>query len=193
MVVISYAHLTDEEIIGMIVKERNSNPFGELYSRYVKMVLFKCQQFCPNAAAAEDLTHDIFVKLYTDLKKFEFKSKFSTWLFRVVNNYCIDHQRKISRGPIFVEEDENGYEFIEEEGSDDDLFEVHSEALSELIKRLKSQDRQVLLMKYLDGLKIEEISELTGLSSSAIKMKLKRSKEFILKEFSKQEKALNAN
>jgi RNA polymerase sigma factor (sigma-70 family) len=87
-------HLSDEEIVERIIITQDISLVEILYQRYADKVYRKCLSFVKEEASAEDLTHDIFMKLYLNLSSFKQKSKFSTWLYSITYNFCIDHIRK---------------------------------------------------------------------------------------------------
>ena len=87
--------LTDKDIIDKILETGETELFGELYDRYAKQsVSQKVSAWSKERALAQDLTHDILIKAFLNLSKFEFKSSFSTWLYFITYNHCIDYLRK---------------------------------------------------------------------------------------------------
>lgn len=75
-------------------KNGNEKAFDRLYDRYRVPLYSICYRFTRNEADARDLTQDIFIKVYRNLKKFNEKSKFFTWLYRIAVNTCISFKRK---------------------------------------------------------------------------------------------------
>ena len=86
-----FHNLTDEELVEKIVKTKNSILFGEIYDRFSEKVYNKCLSFVKREEEAQDLTQDVFLKLYIKLGSFEGKSKFSTWLYAFSYNYCVNY------------------------------------------------------------------------------------------------------
>jgi len=84
---------TDNELIEYILKSGDTNYFGELYDRYSNKVYRKCYAMVQNEADAEDLTQTILIKTMLNLGKFRGNSSFSTWLYRITYNACLDHFR----------------------------------------------------------------------------------------------------
>ncbi len=72
--------LKDEELIEQIIKTKNDFLFGELYDRYSPLVYNKCYGFTKTKTEAQDLTQDVFSKIFLNLSSFKGSSKFSTWL-----------------------------------------------------------------------------------------------------------------
>jgi len=125
---------------------------------------------------AQDATQDIFLKIFLNLSKFGGKSKFSTWIYSITYNYCIDLIRKKKKsGNIFSDEIERAPD-LAEEVPDSALLEMEVKKLKIVLDIIPVGDKAVLLMKYQDDMSIREISETLNKSESAIKMKLKRAK-----------------
>ena len=129
-----------------------------------------------NEAQAQDATQEIFTKIFLNLSKFSERSKFSTWVYSITYNFCIDYLRKKKKEKkLFSDELEDPPDIIEEV-SDESLLEMEVKRLDTVLKAIPTGDRAVLLMKYQDDLSIKEIAEILDKTESAIKMKIKRAK-----------------
>lgn len=171
--------LSDEDIAAFIVKYKDSKSFSILYDRYAVKVYAKCLSFTKSSEEAEDLAHDIFLKMYLKLKEFKANAKFSTWLYSITYNYCVDFVARTRKSR------ESQEEYTEELAMQDDayeeeLFQIRVEHLKMLLEKINPEDKALLLMKYQDDLSIKEITTITHLSESAIKMRLKRAKAKII-------------
>lgn len=167
---------SDEELIQLYLETQNSRYFDQLYSKYATKVYSKCISLLKAEASAQDATQDIFLKIFLNLSKFGGKSKFSTWIYSITYNYCIDLIRKKKKhGSIFSDELERVPDVIEEV-PDSTLLEMEVKKLKVVLETIPVGDKAVLLMKYQDSMSIREISEVLNKSESAIKMKLKRAK-----------------
>lgn len=179
----NFTSMSDEELVQFIVHNGNTNLFGLLYDRYGQKVYSKCLGFAESRDAAEDLTQDVFVKLYLNLKKFRGDSKFSTWLYAFVYNHCVNYYKVLSRKRRNEEtlNDDLGYgDLVEDEISDEEIFSLALDKLQKALQLLDSDDKIVLLMKYQDDKSIKEIAALLDLGESAIKMRLHRAKKKIV-------------
>lgn len=95
---LDYTSLEDIQLIEQVVKNNDSKLFGILYDRYSNIVYNKCLSFVKSKDEAQDLTHDIFIKLFFQLKKFKGDAKFSTWLYSFTYNFCVNYvQRKYQK------------------------------------------------------------------------------------------------
>ena len=89
--------LNDEELVSALQKHMDTERFGVLYDRYTTKVYQKCLGMTRDKDLAKDLTHDIFLKAFVNLSKFDHRSKFGTWLYSITYNYCLDTLRKGQR------------------------------------------------------------------------------------------------
>jgi RNA polymerase sigma-70 factor (ECF subfamily) len=176
---------SDEDLVKKIVETKESVLFAELYDRYAPIVYNKCLGFAKSRVEAEDLTHDIFIKLYMKLHTFKGTSKFSTWMYSFTYNFCVNYvQRnsyKIREKVQLVESDEN------EVGHDDDydIFQLKAKKLKKVLSIIDPKDKMILLLKYQDELSIKELQTVFEISESAVKMRLKRAREKVMAIYKK--------
>lgn len=182
----SLEELDDLELIKLTLSTKDSRFFSVLYDRYAPYVYNKCFSFVDTKEEAQDLTHDIFIKVYLSLKTFKNESKFSTWLYSITYNFCVNF---ISKKKIKYNLDIDQLEHIQDEGEENgteedfDILQINYAKLQEILRMLDVQDRIILLMKYQDDLSIKEISELLKIGVSAVKMRLQRSKQKVMKKY----------
>ncbi|MHC5361106.1 RNA polymerase sigma factor [Myroides sp. LJL110] len=179
----NFFDMSDEDLVHFICHSGNTNLFGILYDRYAPKVYAKCVGFAESSDAAEDLTQDIFIKLYLNLKKFRGESKFSTWIYAFSYNHCVNYSKQIlnkKRKEDSIDPDFGVIDLAQEEVSDEEIFSLQVEKLQEALSKVETEDRILLLMKYQDDKTVKEISELLELGESAIKMRLHRAKKKIV-------------
>lgn len=82
--------ISDEELVSQIASSSDSQSFAILYDRYSNTVYNKCLSFVKSKEEAQDITHDIFIKLYFKLSSFKGNAKFSTWLYSFTYNFCVN-------------------------------------------------------------------------------------------------------
>lgn len=180
-----YKDISDEELVRKIVEKKDSMMFGVLYDRYSKMVYNKCYGFAKSQKEAEDLTQDVFLMLFVKLGSFKGKSKFSTWLYSFTYNFCVnyvnrDKGRKISDKANTIEDTE--YK-LSVEVTDENLLDLQVEKLKNALELIEPEEKTLLLLKYQDGVSIRELESLMEISSSAIKMRLKRAKARVIETY----------
>ena len=172
----THKKLGDNEVIDRYLEKQSSYYFSMLYERYINKIYSKCISLLKDEVLAQDATQEIFLKIFTNLAKFNKKSKFSTWVYSITYNYCIDFLRKRKKEKrLFSDEEQEGKDIIEEI-SDKTLLEMELVRLKVVLEKLPLEDKSVLIMKYKEELSIKEISEIFNKSESAIKMKIKRAK-----------------
>ena len=181
------AKLSDEELVKEIVETNNTHLFAVLYDRYSSVVYNKCYGFSKSKEEAQDLTHDVFIRLFVKLRSFKGRSKFSTWLYSFTYNFCVNYVQRNSnkkKEKVTVVTDVIKDEDIDENEIDDaTLFELKSDKLAKALTLIDPQDKMILLMKYQDDMSIQEIQESLDLGASAVKMRVKRAKERVVKKY----------
>lgn len=166
---------TDNALAEEYLKTQEIAYFDEIYRRYSNKIYYKCYSILGDFGHAEDATQDIFLKLILSLAKFNQKSKFSTWLYSITYNYCIDELRRQKKNKMIYVED-GQYNDIEEDEDDALIQEENYAALQATLDVIDEADRAILIMKYQDNLMVKDIAEILSLSESAVKMRLKRAK-----------------
>lgn len=177
-------HLTDNEIIDLIIVHQQGEMFSLLYKKYQLIVYKKCFAITKNKDVAEELTQDILCKVFDKLKDFKKQSTFSTWLFSIVYHECINFLRtsKKHAHQLFDIEDSDNEDEIEEI----ELEDLKVSRLDEIMNLLDPLDKAILLMKYQEGFKLKQIQTVLNISESSTKMKLKRAKLKALKIYQKK-------
>ncbi len=170
--------ITDEEIVERILK-------GELhlqellYDRYSTKIFHKCLSIIKDREAAKDCTHDIMVKIFMKLGDFKGKSAFSLWVHSITYNFCMDYLSKQKRLDF---SDYSDYEY-EKVSNDDESLEnkifqdLKLTQLEIVFEQLNPDEKIILMMRYQDGHSVKEISDTLGVGESAVKMRLKRSRD----------------
>lgn len=181
-------NISDAEVIERYLETTNTHYFNILYDRYSKKVFAKCISLLKDHASAEDATQDIFMKILLKIGDFSGKSKFSTWLYSITYNYCIDVIRKKKKDRSVLVEDYSESYNEQDEIEDAFLMETNVSRLRVILGEMPTGDKSVLLMKYQDEMSIREMCEIFDKSESAIKMKIKRAKEKFVKIYNSKYK-----
>jgi RNA polymerase sigma-70 factor (ECF subfamily) len=170
---------TDEQLVRLYIESQKNIYFEALYERYVDKVYRKCLSFVKDKARAEDYSHDIFLKIIVRLGSFKETSKFSTWLFSITYNYCMDQiriEKKMAESDL-----DDEMEIAADEPEDMDQMNYEAKQLKKALESISPDERSILLMKYQDDFSIKEIADTFNLTESAVKMRLKRTKEKLKK------------
>lgn len=157
------------------------NAFGKLVQKHQRLVYTLALRMLKNPEEAQEAAQDTFVKIFQALSSFEGKSKFTTWIYRVVYNECVARLRKAKKQVTWLEDIlENPNEPVD---FLDGLEILQREERSGLVKRainmLSPCEAAVLTLFYLEDLPIKEISTVTGSSESNVKVQLHRGRKHL--------------
>ncbi|OGY41200.1 MAG: hypothetical protein A2Y82_02030 [Candidatus Buchananbacteria bacterium RBG_13_36_9] len=166
---------TDIQLIKKHLK-RDSQAFELLISRYLKPIYSFIYRLVKNADEAEDITQEVFIKVWKNLKKFDQKKSFKIWLFTIAKNTVIDFFRKkknILFSDLAPENDPQGSEIlaIDSQPLPDIILdqEILEKKLAEIVEILPLKSREVLFLYYKEDLTFQEISDIFGESINTIK------------------------
>ena len=169
--------IPDAELVRLYIDTQSQEYFSMIYNRYANKVYAKCLSMLKNEEWAIDASQDIFMKIFMNLVRFEEKSQFSTWVYSITFNYCIDSLRKHKKeNEIFAHEKELKDQPYEDD-NEAEVFEMEAQKLEKVMDMIPGEDKALLIMKYEQSMSIREISEILDKTESAIKMKIKRAKE----------------
>ncbi|MCK4699160.1 MAG: RNA polymerase sigma factor [Bacteroidales bacterium] len=157
--------------------------FSYLVDKYKDMVFTLAFRILKNRENAEEVAQDSFVKVYQNLGKFKSKSKFSTWLYRIVYNTAISKVRVKQKSTMSID-DQKFFEIVDDEQNVSKSFDIENSKmiLQRLLNKLDESDRALITLYYLDECKISEIAEITGFNRSNIKVKLHRTRKKMQEE-----------
>lgn len=166
--------LDDQQLVEKIKKGDNF-AFEQLVLKYDRLVLNIAYSYRNDKDDADDIYQEVFIRVYRGLKNFQSRSKFSTWLYRITVNVCIEYKRKQkvhSHDSMINNEGENILENVLESDEDTSKTIVKNET-SSLIKKevhkLPKQLRMAFTLKYYQGLKIKEIAEMMNCTEGTVK------------------------
>lgn len=161
-----YRELSDEELI-KLVKAGEVEPFDELVRRNEVKIHDLCYKMVRNYDDAKDLAQETFIKAYRKINKFDGRSKFSTWLYRIAVNNSLNFLKKQKPTVEIFEE-------ITSLGQDDPVQRYKSKKLRELINKnvakLPNVQRAVFTLRTLEDMSYQEISEILKKPVSTIKV-----------------------
>jgi RNA polymerase sigma-70 factor (ECF subfamily) len=159
--------------------------FAHLVRAYQAPVLRLCQSMLNDAALAEDAAQDAFLKAYEALPSFRQASRFSTWLYRIAANRCLDLIRKRRREPA-----ESWDALVEQEGepprdrtapAPDPAGQLaNADLIRQTLAQLPPEYRLVLVLREVQGLSYQEIAATLDCSVDAVKARLRRAREALL-------------
>ena len=184
----------DIETIRKALKTNNQNYYNKLMSQYHDSVHFFVNDIIKNQAISNDLTIEIMGKAFINLKSYNFKFAFSTWIFTIAKNHCIDYLRKNNLKTVSIDEltnnDEYYFEIPSKDSNPEDLLirKQRMQLLRRLVNKLSLKYISVVKLRYFKEMTYSEISEELNLSESTIKIRLHRARKDLLKIFKLNDK-----
>lgn len=157
----------------------NVAAYSYLVEKYQDFVYGLALKMLRNSADAEELAQDSFVKAYRSLNSYKGKSKFSTWLYRITYNNCITLLRKRKMEVHSLDEQrlsDQDEAFIYDQLKEVDKAELEK-YLHDALSKLPEQDQVLVTLYYYEDQKIEEISQVTGLTESNVKVRIHRARK----------------
>lgn len=178
LVLSSYSKMTtnnDQILINQII-EGDTQAFSVLVNRYKDLVFTVTLRMLKHREEAEEVAQDTFVKMYKSIRRFKGDSKFSTWLYKIAYNACLD---RIKKNKKYLNEVEINEFTIHQIKTLDNALEnmqqkEQAEAIQRCITKLPSEDSVLLTLYYFEDLSLGEISEIMGITTNSIKVKLFR-------------------
>ncbi len=186
----SVAVLTDEELVARCKAELpgNTRSYEMLVQNHMNRVYNIVYRVVNNKEEAEDITQDVFVKVYHGLKKFDQKSSFSTWLYRIATNSALDALDKLKRQSKTTSSASNRVDGGDEvdalnlqasaaPGPEDKAMQSElRDCINRVLRTLDRDQTRLLLMRDFDDLSYDEISVLLEAKLSAVKMRIHRAR-----------------
>ena len=174
-----YKDLQDDEIIHLILDEGQKELYSILFNRYRGKVNDKCYSLLKNRELAKEATQSILEKTYEKLNSFKGKASFSSWLYSITYNYCIDYLR--NKKKMSYPEWNNLQDLPEiQESLDEEEEMINSDKLNVVLDKIHPEEKALLLMKYSDDISIHQIAGALRLTESATKMRIKRARARVI-------------
>lgn len=184
--------LTDEELVARCKKDlpHNTRSYEELVQRYMNRVYSIVYRVVLNKEEAEDITQEVFVKVYNGIKKFEQQALFSSWLYRIATNSALDALDKNKRRSKNVtsiskpnstsdneETDALNLQASAEAGPEEQAMQAElRECINTVLKKLDREQARLLIMRDFDDLSYDEIARALEAGLSAVKMRIHRAR-----------------
>jgi RNA polymerase sigma-70 factor (ECF subfamily) len=167
--------------------------FEALVRRHQASVLNLVYRYVGDRTKARDLAQEVFIRIWRSANRYEAKAKFTTWIYRITANLCLNEMKSVKRRktiPLEAEEERQSSAYETHSGashSPEDLLlaEERSRRISEALQSLPENQRMALILKRYDNLSYDEIGRVMGCSVSAVESLLVRAKKNL------QEKLIN--
>ncbi|HTE10443.1 MAG TPA: sigma-70 family RNA polymerase sigma factor [Chitinophagaceae bacterium] len=168
----------DKDIISTVL-QGNKQAYAELVKRYQGFVFTICLRYTNSREDAEEIAQDIFVKAYRCLSDFRGDSKFSTWLYTIVNTSCITFLRK-KRLQTHSLDDEKVFAVADNIDGGMRANQVEQKSriamVNEAIQLLSADDAKIITLFYKGEQSLDEIGEILGIDPNTVKVKLHRAR-----------------
>ncbi|SFW13456.1 RNA polymerase sigma-70 factor, ECF subfamily [Sinomicrobium oceani] len=162
------------------VLEGKTEAFAFLVEKYKDMVFTLSIKMLKDREEAEEITQDVFMISYRSLREFRGDSRFSTWLYRIAYNKCLDVLKRKGRYVIVDYPDRlTGVPHEALNALQQIVEKDRNEAVRQAVKLLPEDDRVLVWMYYFDEMSIKEIAKVVNLSEANIKIKLFRSRKIL--------------
>jgi RNA polymerase sigma factor (sigma-70 family) len=178
----------DVKLVKRAVEQHDQAAYAELLDRYKESVFYLLMKMVNNRDDAEDLTIEAFGKAFKNIEQYTPNYAFSTWLFRIATNNCIDYIRKKRMVTVSLDKtfagDDGGEMTMDVRSStldpEENLIRKQKNVLMQsLVTKLKPRYRTLVEMRYFQELSYEEIAERLDLPIGTVKAQLFRSREFL--------------
>lgn len=180
---------TEEAALVRRVQARDEMAFREIVERYQAKVYSIILGILRNRNDAEDIAQQVFAKVYFSIRQFDSRSSLLTWIYKITVNECYDYLRKKRVRKLVYESDFSQDDAKRLESSDSavdpaapiDRQLAQKDLVMKLLEKLSEDDRNLILLKEVEGHSVEELAEMTGLNENTIKVKLFRTRQKLLK------------
>lgn len=173
--------MSDEEIV-RLVQNGKIEEYGEIVKKYdVQLFRYIKRVVNQEDEEVEDLLQNTFIKSFENIQGFDVKKKFSSWIYRIAHNICIDYFRQKKMVKLNVEDQEewlgSGEKLIEEL----EIEKEEKKKIGEAVKRLEVKYREVVWLYYFEDKSYDEISDILHIQRSNVGVMLNRAREKLKK------------
>lgn len=163
----------------------DTEAFDEIYRRFAKLVYNLALRMAGDTAQAEDLTQEIFLRIYRHLGKFNGRSTLKTWVYRITLNHCrskLGRRRLVTR-PLAEENEGEGAEIVDERRGPEEktLAQDAARQVAEALGHLKSPFREAVALRDLEGLSYDEIADILNVRIGTVRSRIARGRDRLRK------------
>ncbi|WP_431158411.1 RNA polymerase sigma factor [Winogradskyella poriferorum] len=185
----------DDQIINAI-KNGDTQAFSILVDRYKDLVYTLAIRMIKNREEAEEVAQDTFIKVFKSLDRFKGDSKFSTWIYRVTYNTCLDNIKKNKKHLNDVAIDEFTFNKLDtiDNALDHLMKQERSQLIKQCIEKLPEDSSALITLFYFEEMSLEEISKIINVETNTVKVKLYRARKklaVILEQYLQPQNRLN--
>ncbi|AOY76707.1 ECF RNA polymerase sigma factor SigW [Clostridium formicaceticum] len=175
-----------EDVLIEKAKKGDVESFELLIGAYQKKAFNIAYRILGNLEDANDMTQEALVKVYRSIHNFKGNSSFSTWLYSIVNNVCIDFIRKNKKTKLLYidgQQEEGAYtkELPDEMNTPECLFEKNEvkKMIHDAINQLNYEQRKIIVLRDIQGFSYQEIAEILDISVGTVKSRINRGRNHL--------------
>ncbi|NEW09032.1 RNA polymerase sigma factor SigW [Paenibacillus sp. SYP-B3998] len=184
-----------EARLAKLARTGDRNAFGELVELYKDKIFHLAYRMLNNKQEAEDAVQETFLRVYTNLHRYDENQKFSTWIFRIGTNLCIDKLRRRKNTYSLDAEmpDGEGNDYYSLLPSYEDTPEkqvIVSETQAQIrkaIDTLPEKYKSVVILRYLHDMSLQEIGDVLDMPVTTVKTRVHRGREYLRKRLEQEE------
>ena len=170
--------IPDQHYIDKIL-QGETNAFAVVADRYKDMIFTLALKMIKNREEAEEVAQDTFIKIYNSLGKFKGDSKFSTWIYKIAYNTCLDRLKKNKKEDNTISIDEFSSHLIKTMDNALSALEEkeRKQTIQNCLNLLPSEENFLLTLFYFEDQNLEEIGKIMSITANNVKVKLFRSRQ----------------
>ncbi|PTT08915.1 RNA polymerase [Flavobacterium sp. HMWF030] len=170
--------IPDQHYINRIL-QGETNLFAMLVDRYKDMIFTLAIKMVKNREEAEEVAQDTFIKIYSSLIKFKGDSKFSTWIYKIAYNTCLDRLKKNKKEDLNISIDEFSAHLIKTMDNALSALEdkERKQTIQDCLNLLPGDENFLLTLFYFEDQSLEEIGKIMNINANNVKVKLFRSRQ----------------
>lgn len=170
--------IPDQHYIDRIL-QGETNLFAVLVDRYKDMIFTLALKMVKNREEAEEVAQDTFIKIYSSLIKFKGDSKFSTWIYKIAYNTCLDRLKKNKKEDLNISIDEFSAHLIKTMDNALSALEdkERKQTIQDCLNLLPGEENFLLTLFYFEDQSLEEIGKIMNINANNVKVKLFRSRQ----------------
>jgi RNA polymerase sigma-70 factor, ECF subfamily len=182
--------LNERELV-RLAQNGTDGAFEELVKRHQHRVFAVVTRILRRREDVEDVAQQVFMKAFVSIRRFDMRSAFSTWLYKIAVNECWDSLRKKKVRPLVYQSDLSeeqaerldSYANADRQSSGQDHQVEARELVERLLSNLSDEDRDILLLKEVEGLSVSEIAEIFELNVNTVKVRMFRARANMMEAY----------
>jgi RNA polymerase sigma-70 factor (ECF subfamily) len=184
-----------ETRLAKLARNGDRGAFAELVELYKDKIYHLAYRMLNNKHEAEDAVQETFLRVYTNLHRYDENQKFSTWIFRIGTNHCIDRLRKRKHSAYSLDAempDNEGNDYYsmlsgnEETPEKQVILSETQQLIHKAIESLPEKYKSVVILKYLHDMSLQEIGDVLDMPVTTVKTRVHRGREYLRKKLEQE-------